>query len=99
MMVRLLPAARADIVSIVDYLLAQFAYDAAERFTIAVEDAPKFIASNPRAGAPAIRNLRCWTLHDFPKIRVYYAVHATDAVEVVRILHTARDIVAAFDED
>ena len=92
MKVSFLPAARADIIAQVEYLLEQFAFDAAERFPNSVLAAVDFVRSQPEAGAPSLAGLRSWAVPDFPRVRVYYRCPASDVLQVVRILHDARDI-------
>ena len=52
MRVSLLPAARRDILLQVDYLLEEYAYDAAERFPLAVGEAIEFLISSQRPTLP-----------------------------------------------
>lgn len=70
MKVVFLPAAREDILSVVEYLLDHYAYDAAERFPDAVEAAAAFISLNPHAGAASLHGLRSWAVREFPKARL-----------------------------
>ena len=99
MRVVFLPAAQEDILSVVEYLLDQFAYDAAERFPDSVEAAAVFVAQNPLAGAASLHGLRSWAIRDFPKIRLYYFLSSDTELRIVRIIHAARDLSAVLDED
>jgi len=94
-----LPAARDDILSVVEYLLEQYAYDAAERFPVAVEAAAVFISVNPHAGAASLHGLRSWAVREFPKIRLYYSSASETEMVVVRVLHTARDVAAILENE
>ena len=99
MRVSLLPAARRDILLQVDYLLEEYAYDAAERFPLAVEEAIEFIIQQPDAGTSSLAGLRSWPVPGFPKIRLYYLRPEPSELHVVRILHGARDVPAILGDE
>lgn len=65
------PAAEADIVAHIDYLLEEYAYDAAERFPVAFGEAIEFIRANPTA-CPQFAAFRSWALPGFPRVRLYF---------------------------
>ena len=71
------PAARRDIMLQVGYYLEQRAYDAAERFTPAVQEALARIQDQPGIGAPCnfdhpeLADLRSWPVPGFEESRVY----------------------------
>jgi len=73
------------------------------RFIDAVEVAFGKLLQMPEIGArreyfhPRIHGLRVWPIPEFPKILVFYRPSAT-GVEVVRVLHSARDIAALFSK-
>ncbi len=93
-----LPAALGDISAIVEYLLDEFAYEAAERFPDAVMNAVAFVEMNPLAGAPSLHHLRSWALPGFSQIRIYYTSPTDNTLHVVRVLHDARDLLRALEE-
>jgi plasmid stabilization system protein ParE len=92
------PAARRDIILQVGYYLEQRAYDAAERFPPAVQEAFARIQEQPGIGAPCnfdhpdLADLRSWPIPGFEEIRVYYVLAAPDLIRVVRVLHGKRDL-------
>jgi len=65
------PAAEADLSAYTLYLLNEFAYEAAERFPIAFDEAVEFIKKNPTA-CPPFAAFRSWPLPGFPKVRIYF---------------------------
>jgi toxin ParE1/3/4 len=70
--------------------------DAADRFATAVEDAFAMLAVNPELGAcktmsnDALTGLRIWTMKGFRNYAIFYRFQGK-AVEVLRVLHAARD--------
>ena len=98
------PAARAD-------LLAQWDFYAddvgdpnlADRFVACAETTFKKLARTPGLGrvrsfpSPQAKNLRSWKVTDFPKHLVFYRALPEDrGVEIVRVIHGARDLLAMF---
>lgn len=87
-----------DIEDAVDHYLVEADIAVAQRFIDAVETALDLIAREPGIGSPRyahelqIPGLRSWGLRDFPQL-LFYLVTA-DAIDVVRLLHGARDIPA-----
>ena len=47
---------------------------------------PRYSSSNPR-----VQNLRSWPVVGFEAIRIYYALEP-DAMHIIRILHSKRDV-------
>ena len=95
--------AKRDIIE----LAAHIAHDnleAAERFITAVETAFRLLAHTPGAGAlrgsldPALANLRMWPVRGFEKHLIFYR-ETPDGLEIIRVLHAARDIEALFPEE
>ncbi len=90
------PRAEADIDAALDHYLLEGGLDVAERFGGALGEALDRLARNPGIGSPryadaaAILGLRAWSLRWWPYL-VFY-VHGADAIDVVRVLHGARDI-------
>jgi toxin ParE1/3/4 len=74
---------------------------AAERFLIAAERAFELLASMPELGGrsesahPILSKLRIWPIHRFRKYLILYRPLA-NGIEVVRVVHGARDIEALF---
>ena len=68
-------------------------------FLMALEDAYRFISSNPAAGSPRyahqlnISGLRGWRLRRFPFIAFY--IEGKNRIDVIRVLHAHRDIAAS----
>ena len=94
--VRKSPKARRDLAEIAAYI----AFDnpsAADRFLIAAEDAFDKLARMPGMGAlhefsePKLKDLRSWPITRFRNYLIFYR-QTENAIEVVRVLHGARDI-------
>ncbi|MBI5439900.1 MAG: type II toxin-antitoxin system RelE/ParE family toxin [Deltaproteobacteria bacterium] len=77
--------------------------EAALRFLDAVQAAFGRISERPPLGSPRyahltiMENLRVWAVPDFENYLVFY-VERADHVDVLRVLHAARDIPAALQE-
>jgi len=85
-----------DIEEAVDHYLAEADIEIAQRFIDAVETAFDLIARQPGIGSlryahelqtPGLRN---WGPSEFPQLLFY--VVSNDAIDVLRVLHGARDI-------
>jgi toxin ParE1/3/4 len=76
MKIVLRPAARRDILLQVGYYVDELAFDAAERFPVAVECVLNDIREHPAIGAPQLfrstklAGLRSWPVPGFEDIRV-----------------------------
>ena len=98
------PRAREDVLRQVEYLLEAFAYDAAERFPAAVEEACARLAEYPESGSPReslaeqLAGLRAWPVPGFEDIRLYYLVQG-DVLRIVRVLHGRRDLGSIFEAE
>jgi toxin ParE1/3/4 len=74
----------------------------ADRFLEAAEDACLRLAEMPEIGNlcesnhPALRGLRLWPIKRFRKYLILYRP-LTDGIEVLRVLHGARDIESLFE--
>jgi toxin ParE1/3/4 len=55
------------------------------------------IGSRRRFNNPALLNVRVWPVKGFDKYRIYYRPLG-DRIEILRILHAARDSDAIFDD-
>lgn len=95
------PEVRRDLQSQADFI-ARGNVDAAERFLDAAEASFAFLAANPMLGslcnfqATETAGLRRWPIRGFEKYIIYYLPIA-DGVDVVRVIHAARDVEAIFD--
>lgn len=100
------PAARAD-------MLAQWGFytddvgdlDLADRFVACAESTFKKLARTPGLGrprafrSPQAKDLRSRKVADFPKHLVFYRpLPGERGVEIVRVLHGARDLDPLFNE-
>src|SRR5262245_42322602 len=98
MRIVLRPAARRDIILQVGYYIDELAYEAAERFPSAVEQAFQRIQEQPGVGSPRrldnpkLIGLRSWPVPGFEDIRIYYLQPQPTLIRVVRVLHGKRDL-------
>ena len=75
---------------------------AARRYLIAVEEAFRRLVRMPEMGAPRtfddprLASLRVWPVPGFRRFLIFYRV-TTNTVDVVRVLHSARDVPRALD--
>lgn len=93
------PLAQRD----VDEALAQYQDEAGDdvalRFLSALADAFDLLSRNPGIGSPRyattlqMPGLRCWPLRPWPQLIFY--VERDRSVDVVRVLHGARDVPAS----
>jgi len=98
MAVRILRRIQAamDVEEIADYI-ARDRLEAAIRFLENTEATLRFLANSPGIGNPfkiehlELANLRTTRVQGFPNHVIFYIEHS-DAIEVVRIMHGARDI-------
>ena len=94
--------AKRDLLRIYVYL-GERNVDAAERFLRAVDSDLKRIAGMPNIGAkrqsnnPKLTDVRSLPVSGFHNYLIFYTATAT-AVQVMRVIHGARDIDTAFDE-
>ncbi len=96
------PAAQADLVAQWDFYADEVGdVDLADRFVRSVEQTAQKLARNPELGRSrafrAARNVRAWAVSHFPKHIIFYrAATLHGGVEIIRILHGARDLDALF---
>lgn len=89
------PAADKDVAHLVHYFFAQSA-ETATRFFAAVEDTCKQLADLPELGerlestCETILEIRVWAVPGFRNHLIFYRPIA-NGVEIVRVLHGARD--------
>ncbi len=97
------PAARRDIERAIGYYLDEGALDAADRLVDELHGAFEHLARHPGTGSPrygkllGLPGLRGWRLNDFPYLIFY--IERPERVDVIRVLHGARDIAATLLDD
>ena len=93
--------AKRDLEEQIDYLKSH-SDDAAHRFLDAAEHTFAFLAKNQGAGqlcrfqGPQATGIRAWPVDGFRNHLVFYRPTA-EGVDIVRVLHGARDIEAHFN--
>jgi len=96
------PQARRDLLELADFI-AQDSLDAAERFLDAAEETFNLLAKMPEMGTPCgfqsteAAGLRVWSIAGFENHLIFYRP-IEDGIDVIRIIHGARDIAAIFAE-
>jgi toxin ParE1/3/4 len=96
------PRAQRDIDDAAAQVQDEAGVDVALRFLGAVESAFDLLARNPGVGSPRqatllrLPGVRCWPLRPWPQLIFY--VERDRALNVIRVLHGARDIPAALAE-
>jgi toxin ParE1/3/4 len=99
---RILPAADADVDSAAEYI-AQDNLDAALRFYDAVESTYRELRDNPKRWPvheldhPRLTNIRKRAVIGFGNYLVFYRVEQP-VVEIIRVLHGARDVPSILSE-
>lgn len=97
------PRAVTDIIEIADYIAAD-SPEAAERFLAAAEATFQGLLEMPGLGKmtdfpePEFTGMRSWAVRGFPKHLVFYR-ETSDGVEIVRVIHGARDLPRVLAED
>ena len=90
--------ANLDIVEAAEHYFSEGGERLADRFTDALKAAFDVISRHPGIGSPRyaheieMEGLRSWKLTGFPYIALY--IERGEAIEVIRVLHGARDIPA-----
>jgi toxin ParE1/3/4 len=88
--------ARQDIARILQWYEANAGPDVAMEFLEAAEKATLHILAFPESGSPiwqstaAMKDLRAWPIKGFPYLAFYFG--SAKRPDVIRILHTSRDI-------
>jgi toxin ParE1/3/4 len=99
-----LPAADADLEHQAEYLAREASLDTALRFYDAARMTFEKIAQNPEIGQkrdslnPRLAGLRVWRVEGFEKHLIFYRP-GDDGVDIIRVLHGARDIDSVLPED
>jgi toxin ParE1/3/4 len=95
--------AEIDLTEHVEYL-ARERPSAALRFIDAVERAFARLAAMPEPGPvrqcrnPRLLGIRMWPVPDFRNYLIFYRI-AADEVQILRVLHAARDLESALEEE
>jgi toxin ParE1/3/4 len=95
------PRAVRDIVEIAVYI-GQNSPAAAQRFVDASDRTFALLADQPRLGRiyapdnPQLTAIRCLAVSDFPRYLIFYRLSGA-TVEVVRVLHGARDLMSILE--
>ena len=101
--VRIRPRADQDLDAAADYYFHEGGIELATQFLAAVERTWAFLGDHPHSGMPQewlasrLRGCRRWPIaRPFDAFQAFYC--PSDAlIDVVRILHGARDVAAAFE--
>ena len=97
------PQAQLDLLDIASFI-AEDNLDAAERFLDAAEETFALLASMPLMGRecafqhPHAQGLRLWRVRGFDRYLIFYSPLTIGGIEVVRVLHSSRDIDSIFEE-
>ena len=98
------PRARLDVLEQAVYLGEEATEEVALRFVDAVDAAFRRLADTPEIGrlrefrSVRLAGLRSWPVPGFPKHLIFYRVDE-DLVEVVRVVHGARDLALALEDE
>ena len=90
-------AARIDLAEQVMFLVRRGGPDLGSRFVRAVKTTLEFLVTAPRVGKaseyqnPMLQGIRSFAVRGFPQHLVFYRI-TTTAIEVVRVIHRARDV-------
>jgi len=97
------PRARIDIVELAAYI-GKDSVAAANRLMDACETTFDFLAKMPKMGAnyptknPPLASLRAFRIKGFPNHVAFY-LEREDGIEIVRVVHGARDIESIFEDE
>jgi toxin ParE1/3/4 len=84
--------------------LAQRSQEVAGRYFQACQSTFALLAQSPLLGAlsevsnPRLAEMRVWRIRGFEKYLIFYRP-VDEGIEIIRVLHGARDIEAVFDEE
>ena len=99
---RVLPAADTDLDGQADYLAREASLETALRFYDAAHSTFEKMAQTPAIGErrdsanPRLAGLRVWWVEGFEKHLIFYRP-TDDGVDIIRVLHGARDIDSVLD--
>jgi toxin ParE1/3/4 len=97
------PRARRALLEAFDYLIGQAGAEVGWRFLDAAQNSAEKLAAMPEMGVRcdfrdhSLRRLRRWPVQDFEQWLIFY-LPTEQGVEVVHVLHGARDIPNALKE-
>ena len=97
------PKARSDLLEHFGFI-ARDNVDAAERFLLAAEETFQQLARRPTIGRvrafdhPRLVGLRSWPVRGFKRHLIFYRP-TESGIEVIRVLHGARDLPTIFDDE
>jgi toxin ParE1/3/4 len=97
------PRAWEDVQESAAYLAAEAGAATADRFLDAIIEWTAKVAGMPRMGAPCnfshaeLKDLRRFPMHEFENWLIFYRPTET-GIEVLRVLHGARDITSILDD-
>jgi toxin ParE1/3/4 len=97
------PIVIQDLIEQATYI-AENNLDASDRFLMAAEDTFKFLGTMPAIGKlsgfthPRLADVRQYAIKGFKSSLIFYRV-TDDGVDVLRVLHGARDLEALLEED
>jgi toxin ParE1/3/4 len=100
---RLTEVAEQDLSEAARYI-AQDSRDGAERFLAAFEETCDLLAGMPEAGSAlqtivaALRDIRMLRVERFTKYLIFYRPRHREGIEIIRVIHAARDYRAFFEE-
>ena len=96
------PLAAADLIEIASFI-AEDNLDAAERFLDAAEETFANLVAMPLMGHavtfqhPQAQGMRVWRVQGFANYVIFYRA-VEHGIEVIRVLHAARDLEGLFEE-
>lgn len=93
---KLARAADADLNGILEFTLENWGEAKTKAYATGLDDAFAFIAENPEAARVRPELVQDVRSHLFQSHRIYYRIGSTGTVEILRILHYARDAEAIF---
>lgn len=97
MQLRILPRADRDIDEIILYFVKRKAIRAGQRFLDAVDKSIKLMAQSPTLAAswyspdPLLEDVRFWNVKGIQKYIIFFRIR-NEIVEVMRVLHSSRDL-------
>jgi toxin ParE1/3/4 len=96
------PLVYLDLAEISEYI-ARDRPASAHRFLFAADETFAWLAKHPKVGMrcefenPLAADVRCWRVKGFKNYLIFYR-RITRGIQVIRILHGARDIAALFED-
>lgn len=103
-LVRVLPRAEGDTDEAADYYADHAGIEVGLRFLGAVQEACSFVCEHPDAGPRGqyenrrLQELRRWPVPGFESYLVFYRL-IDECIEIVRVLHGARNLEELFDAE